>query len=264
MGGGSAPPPPDPYAIANAQFGQNQKTANYEAALNRFTQRNPFGTVSWQNSGTTDNPQWSQTTTLSPAQQGIYDTQLGTQQNLADQANQYTGQLQQALANPIQGSSRNIQDAYNSILAANQPNQDQQRQQLETRLANQGLAPGGEAYDNAERQFNQGVNNFDVQAYNQATNIGSQRQQQDIAAQNQALNIQNQLNQGSGNVNVPTYSGSTSVSAGSPVDIATLINQQYQNQLANYNQKQASKNGIMGQAGNFGSAVGELIPSLIG
>jgi hypothetical protein len=45
--GGSAPPPPNPYATAAAQSAANKDTAKYEAGLNRYNIVNPFGTTTW-------------------------------------------------------------------------------------------------------------------------------------------------------------------------------------------------------------------------
>jgi hypothetical protein len=45
--GGSAPPPPDPYSVANAQAAANQQTAAYQTQLNRYNVSNPFGSVTW-------------------------------------------------------------------------------------------------------------------------------------------------------------------------------------------------------------------------
>lgn len=80
----SAPPPPDPYATAAAQTEQNQATAAYNAALNRFNTYTPWGSQSYEVVDTdrvSGAPIYEQTIELSPEQQALYDQQI--QQNLA-------------------------------------------------------------------------------------------------------------------------------------------------------------------------------------
>ena len=45
--GGSAPPPPDPYATSAAQTQSNQQTAAYNAAINRGNTITPYGSSTY-------------------------------------------------------------------------------------------------------------------------------------------------------------------------------------------------------------------------
>ena len=100
--------------------------------------------------------QWQSQTTLDPAMQGIRNSQLG-----------FAGQK---LSKPMDMSSvGDIADkAYGTMTARLDPQWNQREQAEQTRLANQGLVPGGEAYGNAMREFNNARND----AYQQA-NLGA-------------------------------------------------------------------------------------------
>lgn len=97
--GKSKPKAPDPYKTADAQAAANRETAITQQELNMINQAGPWGSVSYQQTGTTASgtPQWSQTTSLSPSQQAIFDQSQAAQQNLAGIAAQQTGFLQNYL-----------------------------------------------------------------------------------------------------------------------------------------------------------------------
>lgn len=67
--------------------------------------------------------------------------------------------------------------AYNQATSRLDPQFNTQQQQLETRLTNQGLTPGTEAYDNAMRDFNFARNDAYSGARNQAVQQGLANQQ---------------------------------------------------------------------------------------
>lgn len=250
MGGGSkskTPAAPDPYATAAAQFQQNKNQANFEADLNRYTQNNPLGQVSWTNSGTADDPNWTQNTTLSPEQQSLYNTQMGTQNNLAGQASDYATRLQGQLAGDPQGGDLATRNHVEQALMERlNPYLEQDRQALNTQLANQGLTYGGEAYGRAQQDLSRRTNDARLAVIGQAGDEMARGQQMDNIRRNQGLTELSALIQGSGNVNLPTYGGATTISGGNSPDIAGLINANYQAQLSQANAGQASKNGLMG------------------
>jgi hypothetical protein len=93
----STPKAPDPVATAQAQSGMNLDTALTQQLTNMVGQVNPWGTVSYDQTGTTgfrdsqgrwvDIPQFTQTTQYTPEQQAIFDQTQQTQTNLAELAN---------------------------------------------------------------------------------------------------------------------------------------------------------------------------------
>src|SRR6185503_14814536 len=80
-----APPVPNPVVTAGAQTAGNINTAVAGSYLNAVNQNTPTGSVTYQPSGnvTIDGntvPQWTQTTTLSPEQQQLYNSATGLKQ----------------------------------------------------------------------------------------------------------------------------------------------------------------------------------------
>jgi hypothetical protein len=249
MGGGKAKTnnAPDPYATAAAQFQQNKDQANFEARLNRYTQKNPLGEVSWINSGTPDNPNWTQNTTLSPEQQSLYNSQMGTQNNLATQAGNYANRMPGMLSSDPQGGDlATRQHVEAALMERLNPYLEQDRQALNTQLANQGLTYGGEAYGRAQQDMSRRVNDARLAVIGAGGDEMARAQQMENIRRNQGLTELSALMQGSGNVNLPAYGGGTTISGGAAPDIAGLINANYQAQLSQANAGQSSKNGLMG------------------
>lgn len=206
-GGGSAPAPPDPAATSAAQQQSNQQTAAYNAALNRVNTFTPLGSQTYNQTGTdptTGAPIYETRIDLSPEQQQLYNQQ--TQQDLAlgDTAQGMLGQVRNAYGQAINTSGLSqlqggyqgygpqmgvdrsgLSDLYgaNDLMGARQQTQDalydmntayldkntaRDEEGLRTRLANQGLVEGSEAYNNAMDQFGQGKEMAYRQARNQA------------------------------------------------------------------------------------------------
>jgi hypothetical protein len=105
-----APTPPNPMDTAQAQTGTNIGTSIANAFMNNTNQIGPNGSQTYNQSGTYkytdpytgksyDIPQFTQTTSLSPAQQALLNTNNQTQQNLAN-----LGQSQSAKLNDLLGS----------------------------------------------------------------------------------------------------------------------------------------------------------------
>ena len=243
LGGGSAP---DPNAIASAQTQANNSAANYGAQLNRFNQYGPTGNVTWQNNG---NGQWNQNTTLSPQEQQLFNTQLGTQNNLANQANQFAGnQLAQAANTQIPGANnQDFSTVSNALYGQISPWLQQNTNMLQTNLANQGLTPGTQAYNMAMMQNNQGNNQAMLGVIGDTTQQMGQLQSQAINKQNQALNMFSGLNSGSGSVQSPTFSGNSTAQGPAAANIGQYM-------YNNYNAKQAQKNNATQAVGQMGAS----------
>ncbi len=86
-GGGKAPKEPDYVGAAREQGRANIEAARVTAALNRVNQQGPGGSVSY--SRDPNNPDsFTQTTTLAPEQQQLYDSTVGGQNRRLNTANQ--------------------------------------------------------------------------------------------------------------------------------------------------------------------------------
>ncbi len=177
MGDKPTPPAPmDPTAVANTQQGYNIDAAKTSLAANAIDQTTPFGSLEYKQTGVGPNgiPIYSATQKLTPEQQGILNALQGQATNLLTNAN-YGG------SNPadVVGSTTSgiTADLLKKNVAQIQPYMDTARDQLDTKLRNQGFAPGQPGYDNAMRGLldsqNRTIQGFEAsiqpQAYQQAT-----------------------------------------------------------------------------------------------
>lgn len=255
--GGEAPSAPDPETVARWQLWANQQQSAFDAKQNRYTQNNPLGQVSWINKGTDKNPRWEQNTTLSPEQQKLFDTQMGTQNNLATQASDYANRLKGTLSGDVMGGDLATRNHVEQALIDRlNPYLEQDRQALATQLANQGLTYGGEAYGRAMMDQSRRTNDARLAAIAQAGNEMSRSQQLDINRRNQGINELSSLMQGSGNAQIPTYGGGTTVAGGAAPNMAQLFDNQFQAQLSNYNAKQAGKNSALSSGVGAAATIG--------
>ncbi|VVE00738.1 hypothetical protein PIN31115_02090 [Pandoraea iniqua] len=218
--GGSAPSPPDPYAVAGATTQTNQQSAAYNKALNLGNYSNPFGSQQSSISGydpATGAPIYQTNISASPQLQGAMNGlfgQIGQSGGINQNAlnglsgllstyqavNQgYAGlnpQLTDISKGLNQQAAQNAQQqgqdsAYKAQTQYLDPQYSQGQESLQASLANQGLTPGSQAYTNAMTNFN----NQKQQAYSNAANqaimtgsqIGTQNWQNQLAgAQAQA------------------------------------------------------------------------------
>lgn len=272
--GGSAPAAPDPYATAAATTQEQDQTAAYNKALGATNFSNPFGSESTTQTGTDPN-------TGAP----IYGTSIGVNpqlgssiQSLLGQVGQ-SGQISSNVLNGLMGLSGSLnpqaaqsaqqqgqQAAYAAQTQYLDPQFAQGQESLTSQLANQGLTPGSDAYNNAMLNFN----NQKQQAYSNAANtseltgsqIGTQNYQNQLAGissqagllgQEEGIGQTPYSNLGSLASLIPGYAGTGSASAQSP-DIGSYINNSYQGQLANYNAGVSSSNSTDSAIAGLGSA----------
>lgn len=252
--GKSRPKAPDPFATAQAQTAMNRDTAITQQELNMVNQNGPWGSVNYNQSGTTaaGNPIWNQTTSLSPSQQGIFDASQGAQKNMAELAQSQSAQLQETLGNPFSFNNQDAADwAYDLGASRLDPRMAQQQEALQTRLANQGVAPGSRAWESSMNQ--QGQNEND--AYNQLMLNGrSQAFNEALTTYNQPLNSLSALLSGS-QVQAPGQTmGATPQTGVAGVDYTGLVNQKYQSDMQNY---QSGLGGLFGSAGSLLGAAGQ-------
>lgn len=106
MGKPSPPTPPDPKVTVPEQTKSNIQTATAQAGLDAVNSVSPYGSVKYditghQNIGGNDVPQYTQTTTLSPEQQGLYSSLTGVEQSALDTARTGVGNVQNTLSQPF-------------------------------------------------------------------------------------------------------------------------------------------------------------------
>lgn len=260
MGKSSGPKPPDPKDTSAAQTGTNIGTAIANNTMGMVDQITPDGSLTYSTSGNvayTDPytgkvyniPKYTATTQLSQAQQAIKDQNNTTQLNLAETGANQSAFLKDYLAQPGVDSSAAADRLTELGRKRLDPRFDQERGMLDTKLANQGITPGSEAYNREIALFDQGKND----AYNQLYLNGDQQAfSQAIAARNQPINEITALLSGSQVSNPPVQMAQPQAAA--TTDVAGLINQNYNQRYSNWQTQQQNTQGLLGGLFGFGAA----------
>lgn len=268
FGGNDAPPAPDYTGAAEATAKGNLDAARATAAANRTNQITPYGNLTYTANPGTDaygNTLYTATQTLSPGQQAILDRQTGLSTGLLDTAQQGLNYAQDIMAKPGVDTSKlpsygiNPGEMYSdAIMRRLAPQIAQQSQQSDAQLANQGIAPGTEAYNNAKRQLAQQQNDLLTSAQINGMNTGltanQQAFQQQAYNQMQPINVINALRTGS-QVSSPSYVNTPNQANTAGPDYLGATNAQYQNQLSAYNADQQANSNMLGGLMNLGAQI---------
>lgn len=272
MGGGgflglgpapSAPAAPDYRAAAQETASGNLDAARAATAANRVNQVTPYGNLDYTISGQDPygNPTWTATTSLSDVGQQLLNNQNAASLGLGGTINAALGRVQSTMGqefNPNLPSTgfdpgQSYQDAYMQRLA---PQLQQGREQMQQRLANQGIDIGSEAYDRAMQGQAQRENDLLLGATTQGFGVGSQANQQafnqEMTKYNMPLNTLSALRSGS-QVQNPSFVNSAQQATTSGADILGAAQMGYNAQMGDFNQKQAAQQnfnqGLMGLGG---------------
>jgi hypothetical protein len=240
---------------ANAQSGMNRDTAITQQQLNMVNQVGPTGSLTYNQTGTSrfkdsqgnwvETPTYTATTTLTPAQQAIFDKTQSAQGNLAGIADEQSAFLQDYLAKPFEYNNQDAENwAYDLGAQRLDPRFAQQEEQLRTQLIASGIRPGTAAYDREMGRLGESKND----AYNQLMLTGRQQAYTEaLQERNQPLNEISALLSGS-QVAMPTFQNTPQTGVGG-VDYTGLVENNYQAQLAN---SQSMMGGLFGLAGTLG------------
>jgi hypothetical protein len=261
MGGGgflglgpapSAPAAPDYRAAAQETAAGNLEAARQATAANRVNQVTPYGNLSYAITGADPygNPTWTATQTLSPAQQQLLDYQNQTSIGLGQLAGKGLGYVENMLETPFDTSklpstgfnpSQTYQEAYMQRLA---PQLQQGREQLQQRLANQGIDIGSTAYDRAMMQQAQRENDLLATATTQGFGVGQQARQTALQEQaylrNEPLNTLSAVRTGA-QVQGPQFVNSAQQATTAGPDILGATQMGYNAQMGDFNAKQAAQ-----------------------
>lgn len=264
-----APTPVDPNVITQGQETAGINTAIAQQALNQTGQSGPFGSTSYNQTGTTTVdghavPTYTQNSSLSPLLQSLLNSGLGGANTAA--ANQGTalsgfGSLQ----NPNLVNQSTVDALYGQAKSRLDPQWETNQRRFDQSLADKGIPLGSAAYDRAAQNFNLGRNDAYTSAQNSATEAGvrdaSQLYADTLAGRQQATN---ESNQPLSNLNLimslirgtsPGAPGaSPNVNVQTP-DILGAYGLQAQQQQNAYNQQLASYNSGLG---GLGSLLGSL------
>jgi hypothetical protein len=294
VGKPKAPAPPDYAAAATAQGQANTQSAIASNFLNQVNQSGPYGSLNYSYDQAhgytlpdgTRIPSVTATTTLSPDQQHLLDQQTGISTQLNDLASSGISNVGNAVAHPIDMSSlptlhSDLGNGADGVALRNQitdammqrlqPSIDRDRSALDTRLANQGITNGSQAYNNDQNVFQQGVNDQriaallagDQEQQNQfnrglaGAQFGNQARNQALQeaefARTEPLNMLNALRTGN-SVNLPQF-GNVSGGAGiAAAPIYQATQDQYSAAMQNYQQRVAQQSALMSGIGSLGSA----------
>lgn len=248
-----APKAPDPVATANAQGGMNRDTAIAQMMLGAGTQVNPWGTVNTAQSGTSSfvdsqgntitTPQFTQTTTLSPEQQAIFDQTQSAQGNLAGLANDQSAFMADYLKQPFSFENSDAEQwAYDLASPRLLQQQGQNEETLRATLANKGIREGSAAWDAEMTRMTQG--NSDQ--LNQLALTGrGQAFGEAMAERNQPINEISALLSGTQISNPAQMSSPMPGAPVAGVDYTGLVADKYKADLAGY---QARMGGLFGLA----------------
>lgn len=250
-----------PYG--NITYSQSPGTVNqsaYDQALQSYNQSLAHGGRNKDLKApniadfTTGNNTWTATQSLSPAEQKILEAnqglstgKLGYAQDILNKAQNGqsgvdTSQLPSYGINPGETYS-------DAIMRRLQPQQAQAKQSFDAQMANQGVMPGTQAYDNAYRNFSQGQNDQLTSAITGGMGVGLQANQQafnqGITNMNQPINMVNAL-QGGSQVTNPQGVNSANMPQVAGPDLTGAAQNTYNSQLANYNAQNAASGNFMG------------------
>ena len=259
--GKSTPSVPSAAETAAAQTGMNRDTAITQMQLNSGTTVNPWGTTSSQQTGTqgftdsrgkwVETPTYTQTTTLSPSQQAIFDQTQAASGNLAGIAKDQSAFLKDYLNQPFSYSNQDAEQwAYDRASPRILEQQSQNEATLRTTLANKGIAEGSAAW-NAEMAR---LTNANTDQMNQLELTGRQQGfSESLATRNQPLNEISALMSGSQVSNPSSMSSAMPQASVGGVDYASLVQNQYEAESAKHN-------AMMGGLFGIGSSIAGAIP----
>ena len=204
---------------------------------------------------------WTQTTTLSPEQQRLYDLAVRGQTTYGETANTLLDNVRGQLSQPVDTDWENYRKkALAAQLSRLQPDYDRQQEQLRQRLINSGLTQGSEGWQREMDQQQRGYNDALLQADLRAGDTVGQGIQQTAALRAMPLNEASALLSGS-QVQVPQAFQPSQVGV-APTDAMGAYNTQWQGQLAGWQADQQRNNaalgGLFGLAGTLGGkAIGK-------
>lgn len=183
-------PTPEAGLAAGQKVAQGQQTYNTQAgqesqAGSMVGQENPYGSLSYSQTGTSSNgtPLYTAKTSLTPEQQSMFDTLQGTKGLSGVMANKLFANSgygdqdpRKAIGDMTSGITGGLMTKQMEYM---QPFFKTERDQLDTQLRNQGLAPGMPGYDNALRQLDtnhslatsKAAADFEGQAFGQANTL---------------------------------------------------------------------------------------------
>lgn len=263
MGKPDAPDTPDPRETSAAQTGTNVGTAIANTMMGNVNQigadgsslrYNQTGSYKYKDPYTGESydiPTFTSREQLSDKAQGIYNKNQAAQGNLAALAKSQSGFLKDYMKKPWEADTGAI-ESHLYDLGSNTLDRTFGRQtsDLQTQLSNQGIKLGSAAYDRAMNEMGQTQNS----AYTDLALKGRGQAFSELQAQrNQPINEIAALLSGS-QVSMPNYTQNTPSSIAT-TDNAGLINNNFNQQMQNYQTAQSGWNSTVGGLFGLGSSI---------
>lgn len=275
-----APAAPDPVATAGAQTASNKETAYWNAIMGNVNQTTPYGSITYSDSsnGVYDPnkaPTFSSNINLTPQAQSILDSQLRSQNALSQMGEDQLGRINSSVSTPynysglpqVFGSDTDMATAQtkaeDAIYSRLDPEFSKDEEALRTRLINQGIGQGSEAYNNEMTQFNQAKNDARQQAVLGGQQYASALLNNSLTERNQAINEYNTQRNAPLNEYTALTSGTqiqnpSFASAGSggaqSGDIQGATQNAYNAAMQQYNAKVGSQNATQGALFGLGGS----------
>jgi len=252
----SQPAAPDYTGAAQATATGNLEAARSATQANRVDTFTPYGSLTYGRDDPNSPDSWNAHVNLTPSAQRALDSQLAFSEDMGNLGREQLGQVQ-AQGSPDLSSVDQVADrAYSNYTKRLDPQWEQRQKAQETQLMNQGLAPGGEAYTNAMRDFNNARNDAYTQANTAA--IGTMPQTYTLANDiyNQPLNRFNAFRSGT-QVQNPNFPNSPQQQAAPGANMLGAAQSQGQWDQGMYN------SGV-GQANAFNSGLFSLGGAALG
>jgi hypothetical protein len=262
MGKQSAPQTPDYGAAAEKTAAGNLEAAKYATKANRVNQYTPYGNLTYKELG---DGTWEQTQTLTPQAQATLDKQMALSDKYADTASTGFDKVQGLLSNPeldmsqLPARAMNVgQTAQDAMMSRLQPQLAQQEEALRTRMANQGITLGSDAYGKEMTAQGQRANDLQLQAALQGINLDQANRasalQEQAYIQDRPLNLVNALRSGA-QVQSPQFQSYAQQGQTAGPDYMNAANAQYQADLGATNAANAGMSGMTGGLFGIGSGI---------
>jgi hypothetical protein len=212
---------------------------------------------------------WTATTTLSPEQQRLYNLSTQAQETYGRAANAQLGAVEQRLSTPFQFSGGPYGDGAmgreaveRALMERLNPQLERERAALESRLANQGITMGSEAWNTGMGDFGRQSNDARLgiiaqagQEQNRLAALRQQALQEQLALRAQPVNEASALLTGQ-QVQMPQFGNVAQTGLQAP-DYQGAVAQNYAGQLQNYNTE-------VQRIGQANAAAGQIMGSMLG
>lgn len=246
------PPPPDYRAAAQETAAGNLESARLAARANRVDQFTPYGSLTYTDLG---NDRWRQDMNLTPQAQQALNQQLDLNQKYGEVANIGFDRARSIFENPeldvgaLPQRGINVgQTAQEAILSRLNPQLSQQEEALRTRLANQGITLGSDAYNREMMAQGQRANDLTMQAALQGINLDQANRsaalQEQAYLQDRPLNLINALRTGN-QVQAPQFQQFAQQATTAGPDLLNAANAQYGAAVDATNARNAQRSGMM-------------------